>query len=217
MEEVSIPKEVRPIGKTTPNYGAFDSIIDYTDKHIVKDKDEKEHVVEVFPIEIKKEHLEKFVQEDPNRWFIKYENKIVDPTAEQIDYAIQNGQIIQLSQSLRVTDNYGLNYTLTYNKESKQYENKNANIGQLSKMTPLPDVLIDHFQKNDGVRALDFPYSSSVLYNVIQDQLAKMDAGVVSEKVNEMSISINKLLADVDALRMDVQILNDRVSRLEGR
>jgi hypothetical protein len=217
MEEVSIPKEVRPIGKTTPNYGVIDFIIDYTDKHVVKDKDEKEHMVEVFPIEIQKEHLEKFVQEDPNRWTIKHENRIIEPTKEQVEYAIQAGQVMQLSQSVKITDNYGLTYTLTYNKEEKQYENKNPNIGLLTKLLPLPDAFIDYYQSNDSIRPGDFPNSSRILYNMIQQQLAKMDAGVLSETVNQLGIALDKLTMNVDALRMDVQLLNDRVSRLEGR
>lgn len=209
-------KETRPVGKSTPLYGAITTITDPTNTHIIKDENDNDLVIEVFPIQIEESQLPIILQEDPNRWVIKYEKSIVEPTKQQIQQAIQSGQIIQISQSLRIIDNYGLSYRLTYNKDIGQYENKNKNIGQLSKLSTLPDAFIDYYQANDGVRAHDFPTTSRILYSILQEQLAKMDVTTVMDMIQRMSIALDKMMTNIESLNTNIQMLNDRITTLEG-
>jgi len=211
MEEV--PKK----RNYTPNYGATLHIIDDKNTHIVKDDKENELVIEVFPININEDQIMKdILQEDTNRWIIKHETKIVEPSKQQIQHAIESGEIMQISQTLRIIDNYGIPYMLTYNKKENRYENKNKNIGRASNLLPLPDAFIDYFQANDGVRTQDFPISSRALYMILQEQLSMMDASQVTTMVQQMGMSLANLAMNVESLNNDVRMLTDRVTQLEG-
>jgi hypothetical protein len=195
--------------KGTWNYGAIDFIEDTTNTHIVKDEYDKEFVVEVFPIKIDKEHIyKKLAQDDPNRWFIKYETKIIEPSKTEIRDAIESGDIIQLSQSLRVMDNYGLSYQLTFDKESKQYVNNNTNIGMKNNISLLPDRMIDYIQKY-GAEPYYFPTSSRVLYSIIQEQLSSLEATNVMEIVKQMGAAIDKLTMTIDDLSYRIAKLEE--------
>lgn len=159
-EKMEVPKEpgLEPKGgKFTPYYGAITNIWDETSSIIVKDDKENELVVEVFPIRMKEDEIYKVLQEDENRWIIKYETKLGEPSKAQIQQAIETGQLLQISQTLRVTDNYGIHYTLIYDKDKKTYVNNNKNIGLESKIEPLPDVMINYIQKDKTGTPTHFP------------------------------------------------------------
>lgn len=216
---MEVPKEpgLEPKGgKFTPYYGAITNIWDETSSIIVKDDKENELVVEVFPIRMKEDEIYKVLQEDENRWIIKYETKLGEPSKAQIQQAIETGQLLQISQTLRVTDNYGIHYTLIYDKDKKTYVNNNKNIGLESKIEPLPDVMINYIQKDKTGTPYPFPDSARALYTIFQEQLAQTDAGTVMETLQQMSLTIDKLNQNVESLNNTVSMLEYRITKLDG-
>lgn len=194
----------------TPNYGVITAIQDDTTAITVKDDNDNELVVEVLPVMIDETHIQNILQEDTNRWIIKYMNSIPEPSNHQIQQAINTGQLLQVVQTVQIVDNYGLSYRLTYNKEMGVYENKNRNLGQLSNLMPLNDIFIDYLQQNETASPLMFPPSSRILYKLLQEQLAQTDMVKLQEQLSEMGSMVKQLTDEVNELAY-------RVMKLEGR
>jgi hypothetical protein len=168
----------------TPQYGAITSIIDNTTFYSMKDIDDIEFTFEVYPLSINENQIQKAIESTGRNdiWIIDYITKIISPSSNEIEKAIEMGILIKLSIICEFFDNYGQIHTISFNKEHEIYDIKINKYMLLSQeYIPFNNKLISIIKENKNKKKIIFGLSQNnrFLFGTLFEQLDKQNKLII--------------------------------------